>query len=142
MLTWNACKGGVQYCIQMESTCSAAKQGLSICAVFFFFQAEDGIRDVAVTGVQTCALPILPRPRTPRSRRGRRRTRSRASPGASLNELPDHGILRLLDLLHGSHLPDLALVQHGDAITDRIGAAHVVRHRSEEHTSELQSRLH
>src|SRR2546422_11727240 len=24
-----------------------------------FFQAEDGIRDVAVTGVQTCALPIL-----------------------------------------------------------------------------------
>src|SRR5687768_18368342 len=27
--------------------------------IFFFFQAEDGIRDVAVTGVQTCALPIL-----------------------------------------------------------------------------------
>src|SRR2546429_5413662 len=26
----------------------------------FFFQAEDGIRDVAVTGVQTCALPIWP----------------------------------------------------------------------------------
>src|SRR2546422_1113905 len=28
---------------------------------FFFFQAEDGIRDVAVTGVQTCALPIWTR---------------------------------------------------------------------------------
>src|SRR2546428_5391834 len=27
--------------------------------VFFFFQAEDGIRDLIVTGVQTCALPIL-----------------------------------------------------------------------------------
>src|SRR6267143_1771342 len=27
---------------------------------FFFFQAEDGIRDGTVTGVQTCALPILP----------------------------------------------------------------------------------
>src|SRR2546421_3571326 len=26
---------------------------------FFFFQAEDGIRDLIVTGVQTCALPIL-----------------------------------------------------------------------------------
>src|SRR2546428_1917206 len=26
--------------------------------VFFFFQAEDGIRDLIVTGVQTCALPI------------------------------------------------------------------------------------
>src|SRR5437762_11757511 len=28
--------------------------------LFFFFQAEDGIRDTSVTGVQTCALPILP----------------------------------------------------------------------------------
>src|SRR3712207_7614539 len=25
---------------------------------FFFFQAEDGIRDIGMTGVQTCALPI------------------------------------------------------------------------------------
>src|SRR5438309_6658682 len=30
---------------------------------FFFFQAEDGIRDGTVTGVQTCALPICRRPR-------------------------------------------------------------------------------
>src|SRR2546421_6244498 len=31
-----------------------------VCLVFlfFFFQAEDGIRDLIVTGVQTCALPI------------------------------------------------------------------------------------
>src|SRR2546430_2746546 len=28
-------------------------------ALLFFFQAEDGIRDLTVTGVQTCALPIL-----------------------------------------------------------------------------------
>src|SRR2546427_739696 len=28
------------------------------CFFFFFFQAEDGIRDLTVTGVQTCALPI------------------------------------------------------------------------------------
>src|SRR5256886_7060843 len=28
------------------------------CDMFFFFQAEDGIRDLTVTGVQTCALPI------------------------------------------------------------------------------------
>src|SRR3989442_8774645 len=28
------------------------------CVFFFFFQAEDGIRDADVTGVQTCALPI------------------------------------------------------------------------------------
>src|SRR3712207_1974445 len=30
-----------------------------VCALVFFFQAEDGIRDIGVTGVQTCALPIL-----------------------------------------------------------------------------------
>src|SRR5206468_7469835 len=45
-------------------------QAVSLCAgayfvvsryfylLFFFFQAEDGIRDLIVTGVQTCALPI------------------------------------------------------------------------------------
>src|SRR2546430_4306246 len=33
---------------------------VSILFVFFFFQAEDGIRDLTVTGVQTCALPIWP----------------------------------------------------------------------------------
>src|SRR5258707_213989 len=31
---------------------------VAIINVFFFFQAEDGIRDIGVTGVQTCALPI------------------------------------------------------------------------------------
>src|SRR5258708_16807920 len=30
-----------------------------LLSLFFFFQAEDGIRDDLVTGVQTCALPIL-----------------------------------------------------------------------------------
>src|SRR6266508_1298951 len=42
-----------------------------ISAVFFFFQAEDGIRDGHVTGVQTCALPI--------SRRRPRRIRCSSS---------------------------------------------------------------
>src|SRR5437588_5760540 len=32
-----------------------------VLCVFFFFQAEDGIRDHCVTGVQTCALPISER---------------------------------------------------------------------------------
>src|SRR5256885_2157147 len=31
---------------------------LRLILIFFFFQAEDGIRDYKVTGVQTCALPI------------------------------------------------------------------------------------
>src|SRR2546421_3738039 len=40
---------------------SVALTGLYVCSssyFFFFFQAEDGIRDLIVTGVQTCALPI------------------------------------------------------------------------------------
>src|SRR2546429_6864475 len=50
--SWKSCKAGVR---------SRACEGPStpVCQeVCFFFQAEDGIRDVAVTGVQTCALPI------------------------------------------------------------------------------------
>src|SRR5256886_8925128 len=37
----------------------------SFLFVFFFFQAEDGIRDLTVTGVQTCALPISEEPLQP-----------------------------------------------------------------------------
>src|SRR2546422_8976065 len=43
-------------CVELYWTASAV-----VLLVFFFFQAEDGIRDVAVTGVQTCALPIVER---------------------------------------------------------------------------------
>src|SRR5437763_11368704 len=39
--------------------------------IFFFFQAEDGIRDTSVTGVQTCALPILRAKDIPLVRRSR-----------------------------------------------------------------------
>src|SRR5262249_59626923 len=35
-----------------------ALDGCRVCLSVFFFQAEDGIRDWSVTGVQTCALPI------------------------------------------------------------------------------------
>src|SRR5256886_9510339 len=38
--------------------CLLAMTSVSALYVFFFFQAEDGIRDLTVTGVQTCALPI------------------------------------------------------------------------------------
>src|SRR5256886_8747849 len=37
---------------------------ISYFIFFFFFQAEDGIRDLTVTGVQTCALPICARKST------------------------------------------------------------------------------
>src|SRR5712664_4669844 len=77
-----------------------------MCVVFFFvffFQAEDGIRGLIVTGVQTCALPI--------SRSCGRRDRR--------DEPPVHG--------------------HTDAVEARTQVARA-RGRSEEHTSELQSR--
>src|SRR2546429_7246047 len=43
-----------RYAIQ----CDIGEHYTSCHCFYFFFQAEDGIRDVAVTGVQTCALPI------------------------------------------------------------------------------------
>src|SRR2546426_6159327 len=45
----------------MQSATTLMLEGLILTIVpisFFFFQAEDGIRDYKVTGVQTCALPI------------------------------------------------------------------------------------
>src|SRR5256886_11210626 len=51
--------------------------------VFFFFQAEDGIRDLTVTGVQTCALPIFPEG-------ARDGAVARAFPTASTSEREQH----------------------------------------------------
>src|SRR5256885_7697658 len=72
---------------------------LSYVIEFFFFQAEDGIRDYKVTGVQTCALPISRRARRrssrrfPRARDERRHVAARAhvedeqrGPGRRLGE--------------------------------------------------------
>src|SRR2546430_9387007 len=53
------------YCVYVKS--SLALQNLLMHICFFFFQAEDGIRDLTVTGVQTCALPIYGRDRRDRA---------------------------------------------------------------------------
>src|SRR2546429_184174 len=57
-LTVTAGNGGFCHCIQMDIAVIVAHEIASVGADIVFFQAEDGIRDVAVTGVQTCALPI------------------------------------------------------------------------------------
>src|SRR5207249_5594839 len=49
----------------------------------FFFQAEDGIRDRNVTGVQTCALPIYCRIRAAAEAESRRRRARAATPSSS-----------------------------------------------------------
>src|SRR2546429_4432457 len=74
---------------------------------FFFFQAEDGIRDVAVTGVQTCALPISAhllrqrrfsgRGRLPTSRTADRRSRPEVPHGRESPFLSRRGPAVFLD---------------------------------------------
>src|SRR3712207_8910161 len=44
--------------VMSESMVNTCVSSVFWCFWFFFFQAEDGIRDIGVTGVQTCALPI------------------------------------------------------------------------------------
>src|SRR5256885_3280737 len=66
--------------------CSSYLYSVMLYIVFFFFQAEDGIRDYKVTGVQTCALPIWvprgrPRLRLVVSRRPGRRAFLQDRPG-------------------------------------------------------------
>src|SRR3712207_360545 len=65
--------------------------------MFFFFQAEDGIRDIGVTGVQTCALPISGYPRV-------------THPSAA-NPLPE-----------GSFIARLACVRHAASVRPEPGS--------------------
>src|SRR3989449_4865806 len=143
---------------------------------FFFFQAEDGIRDVAVTGVQTCALPIYgrradeagdaaqalePRPAALDARAheivprlaGRRRQLHRAVHRARRDPAErDPRDDRRDPLVGDDEVRAAAEDAEGEPATPRPRArvqepglvAHLdeVARRSEEHTSELQSRLH
>src|SRR5229473_301109 len=64
--------------------------GIGLNDFFFFFQAEDGIRDKLVTGVQTCALPIWPLPSQRAHERG-----LVAGRDAGAVAVLAHGVLRL-----------------------------------------------
>src|SRR5690606_40315073 len=110
---------------------------------FFFFQAEDGIRDFHVTGVQTCALPISERvwilandgTKIPISLVYRKDMRNNGgnplllygygSYGATID--PYFSSVRL-SLLDRGFIYAIAHIRGGEYL------------RSEEHTSELQSR--
>src|SRR5256886_3662564 len=88
----------------------------------FFFQAEDGIRDLTVTGVQTCALPIF----------------------VHRADEAHHELVRgmVVELARRRDLLDAALVHDDDRVCELERLLLVVRdedRRSEEHTSELQS---
>src|SRR2546427_12021051 len=55
-VTWSLILSGVGVSIYLNALVESVARVLTF--FFFFFQAEDGIRDLTVTGVQTCALPI------------------------------------------------------------------------------------
>src|SRR5690625_7703128 len=66
---------------------------LVACSSILFFQAEDGIRDGHVTGVQTCALPIFRERSARRSRTRRRlgrRVRLRRADRSRMGPVPAH----------------------------------------------------
>src|SRR5438876_11887601 len=76
---------------------------------FFFFQAEDGIRDGRVTGVQTCALPIWRSARAARSARSAARSETSSACTTPYGRGPD-GRLRILlvsQMYPGPADPDL-----------------------------------
>src|SRR3989441_8124894 len=93
--------------------------------VLFFFQAEDGIRDKLVTGVQTCALPICDRgvdTAIDQDGKGRR--------------FAEGGQVQGLGARHGHDFrAELQAEVDGEPQGVLVGG----RERSEEHTSELQS---
>src|SRR5204862_1562834 len=98
--------------------------------LFFFLQAEDGIRYLYVTGVQTCALPICMNPRLGLCTRQARR------------DMPHEAEGHHARLLHAVLGPDMAAAhrdRHHRQVEHPIEPGKA-RARSEEHTSELQSR--
>src|ERR1017187_10847020 len=70
-------------------------KGLKDLRCFVFFQAEDGIRDTSVTGVQTCALPIWrirgPHTAGTESQLSRRQQRSHARDESSQSDISELG---------------------------------------------------
>src|SRR2546425_3585949 len=82
--------------------------------IFFFFQAEDGIRDKLVTGVQTCALPISCSPRraaalVARSDRLRRTLRLNAAPIGGAG--PGRGLVVLVEDVTDQQAMEAQLIQ-------------------------------
>src|SRR6266498_4536829 len=104
---------------------------------FFFFRAEDGIRDADVTGVQTCALPISPASRHAHVlgavfRRNAAPVKPVVEAGDGFPQLPDAGDGRVLLVINVDR--DAVDTVGRARQRSRLGLA-----RSEEHTSELQS---
>src|SRR3989475_6819510 len=107
--------------------------------MFFFFQAEDGIRDLTVTGVQTCALPICTTRATSPMVTGALPRMATTTPWISCG-VRSRPMPRMISDCSPRRIrppPTLRLDLDRASLTsssDRPSA-----YRSEEHTSELQS---
>src|SRR2546430_8505511 len=75
-------------CVEPAHRGCAGWRGHRVSRSVFFFQAEDGIRDLTVTGVQTCALPIYPLGEGPDQRIGGADVRRRRERGERADEIP------------------------------------------------------
>src|SRR5256885_8348417 len=74
--------------------------------IFFFFQAEDGIRDYKVTGVQTCALPIYCRDFVRPLGRVRRSPVSESSTPLAPASIPFYNNARRIIEEHNQHVAE------------------------------------
>src|SRR5262249_53932707 len=99
---------------------------MSCLVLFFFFEAEDGIRDWSVTGVKTCALPICRRTSTPDPARPATTAASRNSPDAR-GSRPITASGRRPSARAVSKAPILSIAPA--AATDRSMASRAVRSR-------------
>src|SRR5690625_6605691 len=115
------------YSRPLSSNCVATSSNI----FFFFFQAEDGIRDGHVTGVQTCALPIC-RQRTPIPHRGdvhvperllEQVVHGRGRPGAAVDAVGDRADRHLGDVEAGVELLEHATGE--DRKSTRLNSSHV-----------------
>src|SRR2546430_10452592 len=107
--------------------------------IFFFFQAEDGIRDLTVTGVQTCALPICTLADLFDGKRQLVTYHFMFGPDWGDEGCP--ACSYVVDNIAGS-LVHLAARHTAFAVISRAPLAKITpfkKRRSEEHTSELQS---
>src|SRR5256885_8485756 len=108
--------------------------------VFFFFQAEDGIRDYKVTGVQTCALPISLVAH--QLKRLARRVSLGLGRNGSISGNGSGDIFIAFSTANSGaaadHVVDLKMLPN-DHLEPVFAATVQATERSEEHTSELQS---
>src|SRR6266566_709107 len=97
--------------------------------VCFFFQAEDGIRDYKVTGVQTCALPIWQQQRVAIARAlvNEPDIVFADEPTGNLDSETSHEVVELMKALHAKKGLTFIVVTHDGAVGNQMQRVIVMR---------------